>query len=275
MWYEVYAEPRLRENTKDYYLNYICTPLLVIYEIEIILKNMIYLVKTKLEGKLMQKGHNLETMLRILKGFMTDMETDLSAFLESDNLQDAKAIADIANESISETITLFKAIRNIASIPSQLFLHKFEHYCKGLGNIPKEKREKYIQMLGKEKFNREGVFVLNIINRIEENDKIDFLLRLLESKLDGEIDDTTYRRLMVLVDRTLYSDLLYLKDHVTKRPIEIGEREEFGLVASGLISSDGLGWESVTAGQPTVLLFRYTPAAQQLAEILFGKQQEY
>ena len=223
----------------------------------------------------MQKGHNLETMLRILKGFMTDMETDLSAFLESDNLQDAKAIADIANESISETITLFKAIRNIASIPSQLFLHKFEHYCKGLGNIPKEKREKYIQMLGKEKFNREGGFVLNIINRIEENDKIDFLLRLLESKLDGEIDDTTYRRLMVLVDRTLYSDLLYLKDHVTKRPIEIGEREEFGLVASGLISSDGLGWESVTAGQPTVLLFRYTPAAQQLAEILFGKQQEY
>lgn len=97
----------------------------------------------------------------------------------------------------------------------------------------------------------------------------------MESKLDGEIDDTTYRRLMVLVDRTLYSDLLYLKDHVTKRPIEIGEREEFGLVASGLISSDGLGWESVTAGQPTVLLFRYTPAAQQLAEILFGKQQEY
>ena len=48
----------------------------MIYEIEIILKNMIYLVKTKLEGKLMQKGHNLETMLRILKGFMTDMETD-------------------------------------------------------------------------------------------------------------------------------------------------------------------------------------------------------
>lgn len=81
---------------------------------------MIYLVKTKLEGKLMQEEHNLETMLRILKGFMTDMETDLSAFLESDNLQDAKAIANIANESISETITLFKAIRNIASIPSQL-----------------------------------------------------------------------------------------------------------------------------------------------------------
>lgn len=85
------------------------------------------------------------------------------------------------------------------------------------------------------------MFVLNIINRIEENDKIDFLLRLLEGILDGEIDDITYRRLMVPVHRTLYSDLLYLKDHVTKKPIEIGGREEFGLAASGLISSDGLG----------------------------------
>ena len=65
------------------------------------------------------------------------------------------------------------------------------------------------------------MLVLNIINRIEENDKIDFLLRLLEGILDGEIDDITYRRLMVPVHRTLYSDLLYLKDHVTKKPIEI------------------------------------------------------
>lgn len=99
----------------------------------------------------MQEEHNLETMLRILKGFMTDMETDLSAFLESDNLQDAKAIANIANESISETITLFKAIRNIASILRSCFCTNSMRYCKGLGNIPREKREKYIQILRKRK----------------------------------------------------------------------------------------------------------------------------
>ena len=208
MWYEVYAEPRLRENTKDYYLNYI-------------------------------------------------------------NNHIIPQLGDIKLDKLT-TIQIQKFYNDLQKNGR---VQRYQH--KGLGNIPREKREKYIQILGKEKFNREGVFVLNIINRIEENDKIDFLLRLLESKLDGEIDDTTYRRLMVLVDRTLYSDLLYLKDHVTKRPIEIGEREEFGLVASGLISSDGLGWESVTAEQPTVLLFRYTPAAQQLAEILFGKQREY
>ena len=114
------------------------------------------------------------------------------------------------------------------------------------------------------------MFILNVLNRIEENEKIDFMLRLLERRLDETLDDTTYRRLMVLIDRTLYTDLLYLKDHVTDRPIEISEAEEFGLVSSGLISSDGLGWVSDTAEQPTVLLFRYTPAAQQLAEILFG-----
>lgn len=93
--------------------------------------------------------------------------------------------------------------------------------------------------------------------------------------MDGEIDDTTYRRLMVLVDRTLYWDLLYLKDHITGNLIEIREDEEFGLVASGLISSDGLGWMRATDEQPTVLLFRYTPAAQQLAEILFRKKEGF
>lgn len=223
----------------------------------------------------MKEEYNLETMLQILRGFMLNMETKLSVFLESNDIQDAKPIADIANESVSETITLFRNVRSIASIPSRLFLNKFERYCKGLGEIPKEKRGRYLQLLGKERFNKEGVFILNVINRIEENDKIDFLLRLLESKLNSEIDDTTYRRLMVLVDRTLYCDLLYLKDHITGNPIEIRENEEFGLAASGLISSDGLGWMRAADEQPTVLLFRYTPAAQQLAEILFGKKEGF
>lgn len=218
----------------------------------------------------MQKEYGLEIMLKMLQGFMQDMETKLSTFLASENLQDAKAITDIANENISETITLFKTLRSISGIPTQLFLHKFERYCKGLGEIPREKRAAYVRKLGKEKFNREGVFILNVLNRIEENEKIDFMLRLLERRLDETLDDTTYRRLMVLIDRTLYTDLLYLKDHVTDRPIEISEAEEFGLVSSGLISSDGLGWVSDAAEQPTVLLFRYTPAAQQLTEILFG-----
>ena len=218
----------------------------------------------------MQKEYGLEIMLKMLRGFMQDMETKLSTFLASENLQDAKAITDIANENISETITLFKILRSISGIPTQLFLHKFERYCKGLGEIPREKRAAYVRKLGKEKFNREGVFILNVLNRIEENEKIDFMLRLLERRLDETLDDTTYRRLMVLIDRTLYTDLLYLKDHVTDRPIEISEAEEFGLVSSGLISSDGLGWVSDAAEQPSVLLFRYTPAAQQLTEILFG-----
>ena len=231
---------------------------------------MWYNKKNSRKDEIMQKEYGLEIMLKMLRGFMQDMETKLSTFLASENLQDAKAITDIANENISETITLFKILRSISGIPTQLFLHKFERYCKGLGEIPREKRAAYVRKLGKEKFNREGVFILNVLNRIEENEKIDFMLRLLERRLDETLDDTTYRRLMVLIDRTLYTDLLYLKDHVTDRPIEISEAEEFGLVSSGLISSDGLGWVSDAAEQPTVLLFRYTPAAQQLTEILFG-----
>ena len=56
----------------------------------------------------MKEEYNLETMLQILRGFMLNMETKLSVFLESNDIQDAKPIADIANESVSETITLLR-----------------------------------------------------------------------------------------------------------------------------------------------------------------------
>ena len=73
-----------------------------------------------------------------------------------------------------------------------------------------------MKLLGKEKFNKESVFVLNVINRIEENEKIPLFLKILNAKMDGFIDDNEYHRLMILTDRTLYSDLLYLKDNITE-----------------------------------------------------------
>lgn len=94
-------------------------------------------------------------------------------------------------------------------------MRKFERYCKGLTRITLEKRQKYMKLLGKEKFNKESVFVLNVINRIKENEKIYLFLQLLAAKMEGIIDDNEYHRLMILTDRTLYSDLLYLKDIIT------------------------------------------------------------
>ena len=49
-----------------------------------------------------------------------------------------------------------------------------------------------MKLLGKEKFNKESVFVLNVINRIEENEKIPLFLKILDAKMDGFIDDNEY-----------------------------------------------------------------------------------
>lgn len=95
-------------------------------------------------------------------------------------------------------------------------MKKFERYCKGVTTIPLEKRQKYMQLLGKEKFNKESVFVLNVINRFEENENIPLFLKILDAKMDGFIDDNEYHRLMILTDRTLRNiPMQWHKNYIT------------------------------------------------------------
>lgn len=56
---------------------------------------------------------------------------------------------------------------------------------------------------------------------IEELSKIDILIRLFEAKMDEEIDDQTYRRMMLQVDRTMFSDILFLRDNICDGEIKI------------------------------------------------------
>lgn len=131
-----------------------------------------------------------------------------------------------------------------------------------------------MKLLGKEKFNKESVFVLNVINRIEENEKIDLFLRLLSAKMEGTIDDNEYHRLMILTDRTLYSDLLYLKDNITSDPVKLSSDEDYGLVASGLLVTAGNDWVEDMDVADNGVRFNYTFAAKRMAFIFFGVECE-
>lgn len=162
--------------------------------------------------------------------------------MNSDIVQDGTEILSQVGEAVSGAIKSLKAAQKIASIPTALYMKKFERYCKGLTTIPLEKRQKYMKLLGKEKFNKESVFVLNVINRIEENEKIPLFLKILDAKMDGFIDDNEYHRLMILTDRTLYSDLLYLKDNITEDPVKLNSDSDYGLASSGLLVTAGNEW---------------------------------
>ena len=163
----------------------------------------------------------------------------------------------------AKVIAVFK---KVSSIPDKLFMKKLEKYCRGLTQIPLSKREKYAKKVGKTSLNKESVFILGVLNKIEELSKIDILLSLFEYKMDEIIDDNTYRRLMLMVDRTMFSDLIYLKSNITDNPIVIENDAEQGLLANGWLCYAGQSWG--TADEEGQFLYNYTNIAKRFCELI-------
>lgn len=218
----------------------------------------------------------VEYLTECLTTFVQEATGSVEKFLASDFAQDAEAITEELGESLGEAVKLLKTLKSFASIPSKLYLRKFEQFCRGVYRIPLDKRQSYIKKLGRERFNQESVFILNVINRIEEEDKLPFLVKLLEAQTDGAIDLGEYRRLTVLVDRTLYNDLVYLEHSITADPVWLRTDSDFGLAASGLLVTAGNEWVTDTEDEEclgdTGVRFNYTLAAKKLAWILYGVQ---
>lgn len=183
-------------------------------------------MEEKNEFELLEDKNYIEVLKDVLLYFMNEA-TDLTVkVMDSDIVQDGVETITQIGEAVSEPVKILKAVKKVAGIPTALYMKKFERYCKGLTEIPPEKRQKYMKLLSKEKFNKESVFVLNVINRIEENEKIDFFVKILNAKMDGIIDDNEYHRLMILTDRTMYSDLLYMKENITDDPVKLSSEAD-------------------------------------------------
>ena len=189
------------------------------------------------------------------------------AFISSDDFSDLLAEIKELGAELSKAIKVVKIIRKSASIPDKLFMHKMERYCAGLVSIPSSKREKYAAKVGKKSLNKDSVFILGVLNKIEELSKIDILVRLFEAKMDEEIDDQTYRRMMLQVDRTMYSDMLFLKDNICDDLIKIASVEEENLLATGWLIFAGIGIG--TATEEGGNLYSYTQTAKQFCNVVF------
>ena len=189
------------------------------------------------------------------------------AFISSDDFSDLLAEIKELGAELSKAIKVVKIIRKSASIPDKHFMHKMERYCAGLVSIPSSKREKYAAKVGKKSLNKDSVFILGVLNKIEELSKIDILVRLFEAKMDEEIDDQTYRRMMLQVDRTMYSDILFLKDNICDDSIKIASVEEENLLATGWLIFAGIGIG--TATEEGGNLYSYTQTAKQFCNVVF------
>ena len=224
--------------------------------------------------KYIEENAGIEQLSNLLTTFVEEATASVERFLASDFAQDATAITTELGENLGDAVKALKVLKSFASIPTKLYLRKFEQFCRGVYDIPLEKRQKFMKTLGRERFNQESVFILNVINRIEEEDKLPLLVKLLEARTEGIIDPAEYCRLTVLVDRTFYSDLLYLEHNITADPVALHTDSDYGLVASGLLVTAGNEWigDFTNEEDPddTGIRFNYTSSAKKLAQILFG-----
>ena len=191
-------------------------------------------------------------------------------FINNDYVQTGYSTANEIAGELSNCLGTLNAIKKVISIPNVLFMKKFEKYCKGVSRIPGEKRQKYLKKLGKESLNKNGVFILEVINHIEEYDKIDIILKLQEAEMDNTISNEEFRRLVLHVDHTPYSDLLFMKDHICNNNFHIESSSEESLSANGWIIFVGISIVNSSPDTAESNLFRYTESAKQLCKIVYN-----
>ena len=198
--------------------------------------------------------------------FIAEGTDSIVGFFTSETMVEFLEVSKDVGESLSKAFKVISIIQKSASIPDKLFMHKMEKYLKGLTEIPQEKRNKYLERVGKKSLNKDSVFILNMVNRIEESSKFDILLKLFEAKMDQIIDDSMYTRLCLLVDRTMYADLLYLIENITDSNFYLTTNEDFGLFGSGWMVFDGITWGTATEDGGNA--YRFSSSAHTFCDIL-------
>ena len=188
-----------------------------------------------------------------------------SAILNLFKSDEFETIKEISS-NLSASINAITYVRKIASIPNLLYMRKVARYCRGISTIPQPSREKFANRIGQKAVNKDSIFVLDILNRAEDEMKIDIFVELFKHKVNDTIDDGTYRRMMTMVDHTLYHDLTYMKSHIREEHIEIKTPEEESLLASGWLIYYSPTWGSFTheGGKS----YKYTSTAAKFCELI-------
>ena len=222
----------------------------------------------------------VNSILGYYAGFLAEMFTekakDLMANFESVKDIGFKDSTDMIKEGLDlagEAITAYTIFKKAYELPTRLFLTKFERYCKGLIDIPMQDRAAYFQRVDQQSRDSETLFILGVINKIEEIEKIDIMLALFKAKLYDDINDATYRRLIVMAGNTLYSDLCYMGKNITQANFPIKDDEQDGLLGSGWIRPVGQGWGTI-GDTESDNLFAYNEIAKCFCNIVFQSKIE-
>lgn len=175
---------------------------------------------------------------------------------------------DVLEEAAEESLKIYGAIRKAASIPSKLYLRKLDRFMRGITEIPLEKRQKYLLLVSKGQYNKDSVYIPEMINRIEDIEKIDVLLRLFKLRMTEALTDGEFRRMSLMAASTMKEDLTYLTRHITNDSFEISTIQEEGLLLAGWLIYDGMSVG--TTEKEGENIYRYTAHAKKILQICLG-----
>lgn len=130
-----------------------------------------------------------------------------------------------------------------------------------------------MRRIKKDKFNQESVFIITIINRVEELKKIEIYLSILEEKMSENIDDDTFKRWMLMTDNTLLSDLIYMKENINEGAFSLKTAEDERLLGSGWLKIENItAPTSLEEFKEDTTMYQYTLTAKMFCEIIFNKK---
>ena len=222
-----------------------------------------------------EESLSIESFIQIGEIIFSEATEKTLAILDNESVKDSFKMFNEVGENLSKSLGAIRALKTVASIPTKLFMIKAEKVCKGVAEIPIDKRQKFLKKIGKKKFNKEAVFVLTVIDKVEELSKIDIFLKILEKRMDEQITEEEYHRYFVRVDHTLLSDIMYMKDNLetTDFPLDCVQLE--GLFSNGWIVYSGQNWTGLNEDESeTVKIddnrYNYSKSAREFCKIVFG-----
>lgn len=175
-------------------------------------------------------------------------ECDIVNSLVNDLVMRISAVRDyfdVCIETFEELSTWYERYKKIKDIPTRLYMYKYKLFCQGIHDINKEDGEKYINKIGREKIKRESFILLEIINQIEEQEKVLYIAKIFKARVEGKLGDIEYRRMLVYVNKTLYLDLNYMIDNIANRDVLLNTIEYEELYRNGWLNLAPIGRQSI------------------------------
>ena len=184
-----------------------------------------------------------------------------------DNKENIETVRDVLGV-IGDTATAAKIIQTAITLPDQLYMRKYRRFEKGVGEYNLPERQKIMRNVSKLKVKTYTPFILNVINACEEEEKMDFLVKLTAAWMEKRLDDADYRRLALMMERTPYDDMIYLKGLFEKQHIELRSVMEESLLANGWLNADSVAFQKIH--RDAVAQCYLTANAWKFGEVVFG-----